>query len=189
MVAIGNLWQYSPLFWWIWFKIEVVISLKDGRYFIVTRKKIELCVINQSAETMKRGEKDIAKLLEQKTGKRGPEENSSIIQSSTRGNDPKQYDKKKKESELKPINKHLLLTYNFTFYEAFFLFEKSPSVDVLLCLMAGSVSGQVTSSMWEQEWCVKFKRHLTATLNQMKESKQAGVLSIGIAAFDKRCCR
>ena len=40
--------------------------MKDGRYFIVTRKKIELCVINQSAETMKRGEKDIAKLLEQK---------------------------------------------------------------------------------------------------------------------------
>ena len=73
--------------------------MKDGRYFIVTRKKIELCVINQSAETMKRGEKDIAKLLEQKKLEGAAlKKILRSIQSSTRGNDPKQYDKKKKES-------------------------------------------------------------------------------------------
>ena len=68
----------------------------------------------------------------------------------------------------------------------FFYLKSRLLLMFFLCLMAGSVSGQVTSNDVEQGVVrVKFKRHLTATLNQMKESKQAGVLSIGIAAFDK----
>ncbi len=49
-----------------------------------------------------------------------------------------------------------------------------------------SADGQVTTNDVQQGVVrVKFKRHLTVALSQMKESRQAGVLSTGIATFDK----
>ncbi|MGV8826963.1 MAG: S8 family serine peptidase [Breznakibacter sp.] len=58
---------------------------------------------------------------------------------------------------------------------------------LVLCLfwMVGSANGQVTlNDVHDGVVRVKFKRHLSTTLSQLKETRQAGVLTTGISTFD-----
>ncbi len=68
----------------------------------------------------------------------------------------------------------------------FFNFKSALLLVLCLFMMLGSADGQETLNDVQQGVVrVKFKRHLSTTLSQMKATRQAGVLSTGISTFDK----